>query len=181
MKNNLEHKFKELTNQFDTEEPSIGHFNRFEARLAKGAIQEKEVKQSPVGWKWLTVAASVLLLIGFWFGSTTTKTIGMELAEISPEMEETQSFFMASIEKEIEKINLQRDDTNAKVIDDSFIQLKTLEKNYKELTVALEDASEDKRIIYAMIRNFQQRIEVLQNLLEQLEEINNINSDLNAV
>ncbi len=105
----------------------------------------------------------------------------MELAEISPEMEETQSFFMASIQKEVENINLKRDDSNSKIIDDAFAQLKTLEQNYKELTMALEDTAEDKRIIYAMINNFQQRIEVLQNLLEQLEEINNINSQLSAV
>ena len=33
MKDNLEHKFKELENQFDLEEPTIGHFNRFESKL----------------------------------------------------------------------------------------------------------------------------------------------------
>ena len=181
MKDNLENKFKELANQFDIEEPAIGHFNRFEARLAQEAKQTKEIKWNPATWRWLAVAASVLLLIGFWFGSSTAEPVGMELAEISPEMEETQSFFMASIQKEVDKINLQRDDTNAQIIDDSFTQLKKLEQNYEELTVALEDTSEDKRIIFAMINNFQQRIEVLQNLLEQLEEIKNINSELTAV
>ena len=181
MKDNLENKFKELANQFDIEEPSIGHFDRFEARLAKEAKQTKAIQWNPTTWKWLAVAASVLLLIGFWFGSSTAEPVGMQLAEISPEMEETQSFFMASIQKEVDNINLQRNDSNAKIIDDSFTQLKKLEQNYQELTVALEDTSEDKRIIFAMINNFQQRIEVLQNLLEQLEEIKNINSEFTAV
>ena len=179
MKDNLENKFKELANQFDTEEPSMGHFDRFEARL-EAPHAKKAIQWNPSTWKWLSIAASVLLLVGFWFGSYSA-TDGMELAEISPEMEETQTFFMASIQKEVDNISIQRDDSNSKIIDDAFGQLKTLEDNYKELTVALEDTSEDKRIIYAMINNFQQRIEVLQNLLNQLEEIKNINSELNAV
>ncbi len=178
MKNNLENKFIEFTNQFDTEEPTIGHFNRFEARL-ENKSEKKEIQWNPNTWKWLAVAASVLLLIGFSFGNYSANA-GMELAEISPEMEETQSFFMASIQKEVEQINLQRNESNAQIIDDAFVQLNILEKKYGELTIVLEDTSEDKRIIYAMIANFQQRIEVLQHLLEQLEEINNINSELNA-
>ena len=179
MKDNLENKFKELANQFDIEEPAMGHFDRFEARLA-APHEKKAIHWNPSSWKWLSIAASVLLLVGFWFGSYSAND-GMELAEISPEMEETQTFFMASIQKEVDHISLQRDDSNSKIIDDAFVQLKTLEDNYKELTVALQDTSEDKRIIYAMINNFQQRIEVLQNLLNQLEEIKNINSELNAV
>ncbi len=179
MNDNLENKFRELANQFDIEEPRVGHFDRFEGRLAEKS-KKKAIQWNPHTWKWLSVAASVLLLVGFWFGSYTT-TGGMELAEISPEMEETQSFFMASIQKEVESINLQRDDSNSKIIDDAFAQLKTLEQNYIELTMALKDTGEDKRIIYAMINNFQQRIEVLQNLLERLEEIKSISSQLNAV
>ncbi len=178
MKDNLENRFKELENQFDIEEPRIGHFDRFEAKLAQKE-DKSTIKWNPRTWKWLAVAASVLLLVGFWFGNYTANT-SMQLAEISPEMEETQSFFMASIQKEIEKINVQRNETNAQIIDDAFAQLKILESKYDELTVELLDTSEDKRIIYAMIANFQQRIEVLEHLLEQLDEIKIINSELNA-
>jgi len=32
-------------------------------------------------------------------------------------------------------------------------------------------SNEDKRVIFAMITNFQKRIEILQNLMEKLEEI----------
>ncbi len=49
-----------------------------------------------------------------------------------------------------------------------------LEENYILLTVELEKSNEDKRIIYAMISNYQQRIEVLQTLLQQLDEIKQI-------
>ena len=177
MKDNLENKIKDLQGQFDTEEPTIGHFERFEARLANKANQPAQIKWNPATWRWLAVAASILLLIGFYFGSSSTES-GMQLADVSPKMEETQSFFVSTIRKEIDNINLKRNDTNKKIIDDAFNQLNLLEKNYNELTLALEDSNEDQRIIYAMINNFQQRIVVLQTLLEQLEEINNIQKEL---
>ena len=53
----------------------------------------------------------------------------------------------------------------------AFLQLNKLEENYKNLTVELDNSNKDKRIIYAMINNFQQRIEVLQSLLQQLNEL----------
>ena len=177
MKDNLENRFKELQGQFDLEEPNIGHFNRFEAKLARQVEQENDVRWNPNTWKWLAVAASVVLLVGLWFGSPTTE-LGMQLADVSPEMEETQSFFVSTIEKELQDINLQRDNNNKEIIDNALTHLKELEKEYNQLTLELENSDQDKRIIYAMINNFQQRIEVLQTLLQQLDEINTLKSEL---
>ena len=177
MKDKLEQRFRELEGQFDIEEPNLGHFNRFEAKLA-----EKDTKQhkwNPRSWAWIAIAASVALLFGVWFGGYTTKQ-GLELADVSPQMEETQSFFVSTIRQEIENINLKRNDDNQQIIDDAFLQLNKLEENYKNLTVELDNSNKDKRIIYAMINNFQQRIEVLQSLLQQLDEfeqLNTINQD----
>ena len=180
MKDNLEHRFKQLEGQFDIEEPAIGHFDRFEAKLASQDAKVKRIQWNPNTWKWLSVAASVLLLVGFWFGSYSAKS-GMELADLSPEMEETQSFFVTTIQQEVEKINLQRNSDTEQIITDAFIQLEKLEANYEELKVELLEISEDKRIIFAMINNYQQRINVLQNLLEQIEEINYLNDQDNTI
>ena len=54
---------------------------------------------------WL-VAASILLMIGFWFGKIHQKTT-IDLADISPKMEEVQGYFVAAIHQKtkiIEKI-----------------------------------------------------------------------------
>ena len=110
------------------------------------------------------------LLFGVWFGGYSSKQ-GLELADVSPQMEETQSFFVSTIRQEIENINLKRNDDNQQIIDDAFLQLNKLEENYKNLTVELDNSNKDKRIIYAMINNFQQRIEILQTLLQQLDEL----------
>ncbi|MBT8384758.1 MAG: hypothetical protein KJO83_03500 [Bacteroidia bacterium] len=171
MKDKLEQRFQELKGQFDTEEPSVGHFNRFESKLNNEF--DRRTKWNPTSWAWLAIAASVALLIGIWFGGYSAKQ-GLELADVSPQMEETQNFFVSTIKQEIENINLKRTEDNQQIIDDAFKQLNKLEENYHLLTIELEKSNEDKRIIYAMISNYQQRIEVLQTLLQQLDEIQQI-------
>ena len=170
MKDKLEQRFRELEGQFDIEEPNLGHFNRFEAKLKLAQKDTKQHQWNPRSWTWIAIAASVALLFGVWFGGYTSKQ-GLELADVSPQMEETQSFFVSTIRQEIENINLKRNDYNQQIIDDAFLQLNKLEENYKNLTVELDNSNKDKRIIYAMINNFQQRIEVLQSLLQQLDEL----------
>ncbi|HKJ05963.1 MAG TPA: hypothetical protein VJ970_00705, partial [Flavobacteriaceae bacterium] len=64
-----------------------------------------------------------------------------------------------------------RDASTDKLITDALKQITTLENNYKNLTLALAENVEDKRIIYAMISNFQQRIEILQDVLNQIESV----------
>jgi predicted nucleic acid-binding Zn-ribbon protein len=78
------------------------------------------------------------------------------------------------IRTEVEKINTQKTPENQKLIEDAFVQLETLEIQYTELTFELKESNEDNRVIYAMISNFQRRIEVLQNLVGQIENIKNL-------
>ena len=176
MKDNLEHKCRDLKDQFDIEEPRLGHFDRFEVKLARKTT--KQPKWNPKTWQWVVVAASITLLFGVWLGNYTAKP-GLELADVSPKMEETQSFFISTIQEEIEEINVKRNESNEQIIEDAFKQLKILEENYNKLTIELDNSNKDKRIIYAMITNFQQRIEVLQSLLQQLDEIQQLENNRN--
>jgi septal ring factor EnvC (AmiA/AmiB activator) len=176
MKDKLEQRFKELDGQFDIEEPKLGHFDRFEVKLARQKTQKP--KWNPNTWKWLAIAASISLLFTLGLGNYSNKQ-GLELADVSPKMEETQSFFVSTIQQEIENINLKRNADNQQIIDDAFKQLNKLEENYKKLTVELDDSDKDKRIIYAMISNFQQRIEILQSLLQQLDELQQLKNNIN--
>jgi len=176
MKDKFEQQFKTREGQFDTEEPNLGHFSRFEERLV--ANESKQSAWNPTAWKWLTVAASITLIFGIWLG-TQTNSSGLELADVSPKMEETQSFFIATIQDEIERVAIKRNSGNQQIIDDALVQLEKLEVEYRKLTIDLDESSKDKRIIYAMISNFQQRIEILQSLLERLKEIEQLKNSRN--
>ena len=164
MKTDLDKLFDQ---NFDISEPTIGHFDRFEKRLSMPNQKPK------TNWKWISIAASVVLIFGIWFGQNQQKNY-IDLADISPKMEETQDYFTSVIRTEIEKINLQKTDNNSKLIEDSFLRLDHLEIQYKKLTLELKESDADKRVIFAMISNYQQRIEILENLLNQLENIKQI-------
>lgn len=174
MKDNLDNIFKELENQFDIEEPNIGHFNRFEAKLNQSIAPKKRFKL----FSYVAIAASIALLIGVWLGTSFSDN-GMELASISSEMEETQSYFVTTIQKELETIEKERNGDTEQLINDALTQLNKLEEEYRTLTLDLKESTEDKRIIYAMIWNFQQRIEILQSLLIQIEDIKQIKTQNN--
>ncbi|MBG7629501.1 MAG: hypothetical protein IZT56_03630 [Bacteroidetes bacterium] len=176
MKDNLEHKFKELENQFDLEEPTIGHFDRFEAKLNNSTPKESKNIFKMVAS--IAVAASVILFFGIWIGSEFSDK-GMQLASVSTEMQETQSYFVSVIEKEMRTVEKERNTDTEKIISDGLNQLKKLENQYSELTLELKESNEDKRIIYAMISNFQQRIDVLQSLLLQIEEVKHLKTQNN--
>ncbi len=171
MEDKLEYRFKELKNKFDLEEPEIGHFDRFEAKL-------KTPKRRLIPLSYLAIAASFTLLFGLWLGSSYSDP-KMELAMISPEMEETQNYFLTSIEKQLETIENERNEDSEEIIKDSFEQIEKLEFQYKKLTAELSENSVDKRIIFAIISNFQQRIDVLQNLLIKIEDIKQLKTQNN--
>lgn len=176
MKDNLDIKFKQLENKFDIEEPTIGHFNRFEAKLnAPKTSSKSNILKLIAG---ISIAASIVLFVGIWIGSEYSNK-GMELAGISTEMQETQSYFVSTIHKELQTIENERNSTNEKVINDGLAQLNKLETKYTALTLELKESTADKRIIYAMISNFQQRIEVLQSILIQIETIKQLKTEDN--
>lgn len=178
MENRFEDFFEKNKIEFDSEEPNMGHFERFEAKL-KGEVKAPKDKGS-TPWYLLAIAASVLLFFGYWMGNVNSNN-GIELADVSPKMEETQNFYLATIQSEIEEIKTKRTTSNQKIIDDAFIQLELLETDYRKLTLELKESNADKRVIYAMITNFQNRLSVLQNLMDQLEEFEELVPQENRV
>ncbi len=178
MKTNLEHYFDKNREMFDVYEPNDGHFERFRARLES---QDSSTRgRSSFSYYMMAIAASVLLVFGYWLGNFNSSK-GYELADVSPQMEETQNFYVSSIRKEMDKIGGKRTAENAKIIDDAFVQLDILEKNYQKLTLELKESGADKRVIHAMITNFQNRLFVLENLMDQLEELESMSPQDNTI
>lgn len=151
-------------NNFDVDVPRFGHIDRFEKRL------NPQEKKKSFSYKWMSVAASVILLIGIWMGSNFTDNT-LLLADVSPEMKETETFFVTTIKQELKEIEKYRNPTTERVIEDALNQLETLEDKYKELVKDLNKSFNDRRVVYAMISNYQNRIEILQNVLLQIDEI----------
>jgi len=168
MNTSLKNRLKELEGQFDTKEPNLGHFDRFEARL-------KSPKKKTFNlWKPLAIAASLLLLVSFAWPYLNSNN-SLDLKDVSPQMEDTQSYFVSVINQELKTISAFENSDNKKIISDALAQIKNLEIDYKKLTIQLKESNEDKRIIYAMIDNYQKRIYILKSVLEQLNTLKQSN------
>ena len=62
------------------------------------------------------------------------------------------------------------------IINDALKQIQLLEKEYQNLKTDLTESGKDQRVIYAMISNFQNRIDILNTVLEQIENVKQFNS-----
>jgi septal ring factor EnvC (AmiA/AmiB activator) len=103
----------------------------------------------------------------------------MFLADVSPKMEEAETFFISTIQQELKAVEKLRSTETERVIEDALNQIEGLEDKYKELISELNHSNSDRRVVYAMISNYQNRIEILQNVLKQIDQINNSKENKN--
>jgi len=174
MKNNdFDKLFEELN--FDIEEPHTGHKERFFKKLEGRSFNTSKSKGkirnilTPV----FAIAASFLLaffLLGDFIGQGNSAK-NSDLASISPEMKQTQEFYTSMISRELKNLDAEKTPETEAIIKDALLQMDKLEKRYGDLRKDLVNSGKDNRVIYAMIQNFQQRIDLLNNVLTQIENI----------
>ncbi|MFH4965643.1 hypothetical protein V8G69_11625 [Gaetbulibacter sp. M235] len=179
-KDNIDNLFEELRSEFDFENPSLGHQERFLSKLKNQNSEtvQKASSQSNFWKPFLSIAASLLI----WFSIITLlKPSGeiKDLASVSPEMTQTQNFFTSAISEELAKLNIERTPETEVLINDALKQMKILEKEYESLKIDLTESGDDKRVIYAMITNFQTRINILKNVLETIENVKQLKQNNN--
>ncbi|RIA09576.1 hypothetical protein OE09_1415 [Flavobacteriaceae bacterium MAR_2010_72] len=170
--------FENLRNEFDVENPNDGHQERFLNKLKGQQSNIIDLKASNKNyWKPLLAVAASLVLCFSLITVLQQQPEAKDLASISPELSNTQDFFNTTIATELAALNNERSaETNA-IIDDALKQIKHLEKAYETLKIDLIKSGDDKRVIYAMISNFQSRIDLLKNVLIQIEEVKQLNQN----
>lgn len=166
----IENIFENLHDTFDTEVPNAGHEHRFLDKLqAKNKSITKKGRDTFNFWNsFIAIAASVIICVSL-FTITQQDDEIKGLASVSPELSETQNFFTNTITKELAILNSERTPETSVLIDDAIKQLNILETEYETLKTDLTESGNDKRVIYAMVTNFQNRINVLQNVLQNIE------------
>jgi hypothetical protein len=178
--NSINNLFENLKEDFNIEDPKLGHQQRF---LSKLNNQNETIIETPKSvrqlWRPLIgVAASLVLLISVFIGIQQNSN-SSDLASVSTEMATTQDFFTNVITSELEKLNSEESPEFQDLIVDALFQIKILEENYEQLKVDLTDSGNDKRVIFAMINNFQNRIDLLQNVVEQIDNLKQLNNTQN--
>ena len=168
---NLDTLFKNINKDFNLEEPNSGHEQRFLDKLNRRKNIIKKPNSVTKLWKPLiSIAASIILMISLLIGFQQKSNI-RDLANISPEMATTEDFFAQTINTELEKLNSEESPEYQELIVDALFQIKLLEENYELLKIDLKESDDDKRVIYAMISNFQNRIDLLQSVVTQIDNL----------
>ena len=171
-KHNIDELFKNLEHDFDVENPNNGHETRFLDKLNnKDKSVIKITRSRNNTWKpLLGIAASIALIITLFLGSQQQNE-SRDLASVSPKMSETQGFFTNTINEELNKLKEASSPEVEKLVQDALKQIKILEDDYVNLKTDLTESGDDNRVIYAMISNFQNRIDILKSTLDKIETI----------
>jgi len=174
-KDTIEQLFERLEGSFDVQETPPNHRRRFLDKLEATASSQRRFNM----WRPLSIAASIVLLVcsGIFLQGADSDVEG--LASVSPEMEQTQTFFTTVISQELETLKGFEDADSKLLVEDTLNRLAVLEASYDQLKLDLVESGNDKRVISAMIANFQNRIELLQQVVENIEEIKTLKANKN--
>lgn len=167
----LDDLFEKFQGQWDTHEPDEDHFDRF---LAKQSRKKNARKNR---WYSLSIAASVLLVVGFFtfFNGQLNKPKSADLQYASKQTRETDSIFTAMIKIELEKVKQKKSPINQQIVADALVQMEMLDRDYEKIKQELVKNGESKQIIHAMIRNLKTRIAFLEDVLEHIENNEKLN------
>jgi len=172
----LEKYIKNHREAFDSETPDLKVWAAIDKQLE--CDRPKPIRRFLFGgWK-MGIAASMLLVVGclaglFFSGSPGTETSNPALANLSPEFKEAEQFYRN-----------QYYDKRAQLA--SFPVESSLEADLKEFEQIITDMKIDlqnvpsgnrERIISAIIKNYQTKIEVLERVLDRLQNIESEHSN----
>ena len=171
--NTLTNLFNDLRHDFDVEEPQGGHKQRFLEKLSSQQVVQESKTNIRNLWKPLIGIAASLVLIVTLTISLQNNSQAHDLANVSPEMATTQEFFKTTLTSELEKLKIEEVESPEfqQMIVDALFQIEVLEQDYQKLKTDLENSGNDKRVIHAMIANYQSRVQILQDVLTNIEEL----------
>jgi len=156
----------ENRNVFDDTEPGEGHFERFEERLNRIAVEKKRKQKLKIMFTSFSAAASVLIIIfaGIWFYSQTVTGD----ADVDTEFLETNGFFRMQLNEQIADIRCKLDKTDA----ETRTQLENdLQKIiYESDNFAKEIRNDDNKelAIYYLVEHYKANLETLQVINDKL-------------
>lgn len=171
--NTLEELIKRGRGDLDDREPSEGHFERFSFKLAT-RLHAVKAKRSIL--PYLLKAAVVTLLVTlsslYTFDHFVRPNLKrtMTLSEVSPEYREVENYYVSQVSYMVNEFTTL-DLTTPEQKEALMIEMASMDSVYVELQKELRANPSDQRIIDAMIKHYQTKLEVMNYILDQLRQI----------
>jgi hypothetical protein len=166
------------------------HQNRFLKKL-DDALPENQTKS---GFRWFSIAASVVVFLGLSIGAfhffqpniestqtvATTNSIETKtLGDVSPGLKKVEDYYLASINLELSKMKPTTETKD--LFDDYLLQLSDLDEEYNRLSLELTESGPTELTVNALIDNLKFRLSLLYRLRAQLKELNTSEFDNDEV
>lgn len=170
----IEDIFRKNRDQFDIDEPSAGHFERFGRKLDRREKKRGKEEILPFSFFW-KVAAAVLILVGV---SVVYKQIDnlslirtSKSQELPAELLEATRYYAQLNDQKINTIAELSTQTpeNEEIIAMAKQEVEVFEKNSQELTDKYIETKDD-RVIDAIIINYRVLGELLDHIIQQVKE-----------
>ncbi|MGM0408027.1 MAG: hypothetical protein ACQERU_08580 [Bacteroidota bacterium] len=172
----LEKIIQENRSVFDSHEPDDGHFDRFEQKLNN--LHQRKNKTFTLGYMLKAAVVALLVVIsGLWVYDKTftppTIKDGIALREISPEYSEVEMHYTSLVNQKYSEINEFSfiDSTQKNML---MNELSEMDSIYENLKKDLSLNPNDERVINAMIQHYQLKVEIMNQILGQLQQVKNI-------
>ena len=164
---NLEKHIREHREQLDGATPSDGHEERFLMKLQ----QQRQGKVHKLR-TWLQIAASiaVILAAGFFVARELGNNIELSSNELPGYVREADDYYFTQVNQRYEQIGTFSFDSQEEK-DLLLRELDDLECIHAQLMKDLEANPGDERIINALIRHYQLKLEVMDQIIVQLNQV----------
>ena len=167
---NIEKQIKEQKLLLDSDQPREGHEDRFRQKL------ERLPKQIPVRRirfrHAIQVAASVAIILSSAIVLVRSDKSGNKVAQqdIPAAVMEADFYYASQVDaryNEIRDFDFNDEEEKALLLD----ELKELESYHKQLMKDLEANPDDDRVVSALIRHYQMKLEVMDQIIMQLNQV----------
>ncbi|KPK80978.1 MAG: hypothetical protein AMS27_15915 [Bacteroides sp. SM23_62_1] len=176
---NLENKIMKNRPEFDFHEPGEGHFDRFARKLRYNAPERRF--NIPY---YLKIAAVILfvsissILTYEYIRPANRSSYQYTFGMLSPEYREVEDFFIHTINTRYDRLeDLNTGDAEQKEM--ILKELKEMDEVLHSLSEELKNDPNNDRLINAMIQHYQVKLEIMNAIIAQLEEIKQITSKTN--
>lgn len=184
MNDRLEEFVRKNREQFDRQEPDPSiwlKINPAHVPLGDAPEEGRQVRKltgakdrRPL--RWLRIAAAVAVIFagsaaGFYYLSGTQQKAG-QYSELYLEMQETKQYYLQAVSQRYQELRPYLDANPAadEMLKADFLEL---DQVYEELKEDLKDNAANPEVIEAMILNHRVKLEILEDLLNQLKEKEN--------
>jgi len=162
----LERYMKEHRLLFDSDAPVKGHEERFLQKLQRKPAGGVKFRHA------LQVAASVAVILASAFVLIRQNRSGDRTAEtgIPQAVQEADIYFTSEVDARYDRIrefSFENSEEKTLLLD----ELKELDAHHQQLISDMKANPDDERIINALIRHYQIKLEVMDQIIEQLNQI----------